>query len=728
MAATLHEYEQLCRRLEKAPDRQARGKQLFELIKPGSDLFRGKAKGVLAFLISLRVPVLTTLARVEQLSSFGNDFTAALVDEAAQASEVDTNALMNAHPQISRLVLSGDPKQNSPVVKAESARERGLAKTLFERLRDHHFPLIQLNIQYRMHPSIARVPLTRFYDQVIADGAPQLPKVPGLPWVRYESESESPADFHRVAVIDVGKEDYPEEKDGEGSTCNPKLARLVLDTADLFARAHVASDVSGERKRETLRIGIITMYRAQEQKLRRLFEGEGGNRNYNDLQSSAVDVFIGTVDEFQGQQRDLILLDTVRTELRLGFVDEHSRFNVAATRAVRGLVGFVSRAVVEDSARTIRPTEGKGAEVWRHWIAEHEKYSAVWKAADLRRHLDSSRQSVSTETQSRSRSTEITSRTCRPMLPQVHRIYMVDGSSVLQSCCPSSEAQGVAHQSLCVRNMGLVLSALQADAAEDRKFHRVEVWLPSKLQRNEEWRELFLLRISADREGVPHVPPSVQWTSESSELTRAANLVCGAETSGHHAEIHVISNDSIDTLQQHGPRFHDVVQVRGWEVGSAGVCRLKPHQQPLPRPQVYNDTSSAPASPPRTADGLTRKMERKPNRDAGTFLSAKALKLDVVTGDAGEMSVSDVLAKFARESEKNFMLRLVKRDLPRQPVTVQQYDTVEWQGKAGTNKINVLHVRSGHRLTLCEDTDIMNARELRQAIAKAKAARDDDEI
>lgn len=102
-------------------------------------------------------------------------------------------------------------------------------------------------------------------------------------------------------------------------------------------------------------IGIITFYRAQKEKLLERF-----NKSDNKALKDAVD--INTVDGFQGQERDVIILSTVCSK-SVGFVGSPQRMNVALTRARSSLIVCLNRdCLIQDPnwAEFIREAEGRG--------------------------------------------------------------------------------------------------------------------------------------------------------------------------------------------------------------------------------------------------------------------------------------------------------------------------------------------------------------------------------
>ena len=240
-------------------------------------------------------------------------FRVVVMDECSQTTE-PTSLLALANFSCERAVLVGDPQQLPPVLShsrsvaddspGSSAAPQGLAKTLFERLAHSGVAPIMLRTQYRCHPTISGIANRLFYAGQLRDGvdaAARPPVVPGLPPVV-------------LCRGDAGCE----RTDGAGSVYNEHEARAAATLLAILVRDH---DVAPDR------IGVICLYRAQAAAVRRF--------TTSDPECAAVPV--STVDAFQGEERDVIILSVARTA-QLGFADSPKRLNVAITRARRHLI------------------------------------------------------------------------------------------------------------------------------------------------------------------------------------------------------------------------------------------------------------------------------------------------------------------------------------------------------------------------------------------------------
>ncbi|PFH46786.1 hypothetical protein AMATHDRAFT_50790 [Amanita thiersii Skay4041] len=251
-------------------------------------------------------------------------FTHIFIDEAGQATEPETLLSVKtiADPN-TNIILAGDPKQLGPIIRSPIARELGLQLSYLERLmnRDAYDTeeylgdtVVKLLQNYRSHPAILEFPNEEFYGgelEVCAEpkkrdryiGCPVLPN-PNFPIV-----------FHTVHGQDDREASSP-------SFFNIDETSQIKHYVDLlrFSRQFRTNDHD---------IGIITPYHAQVLKIRTRLKGY------------ADEIKVGSIEEFQGQERPVIMISTVRSskepieyDLRhtLGFVANPRRFNVAITR------------------------------------------------------------------------------------------------------------------------------------------------------------------------------------------------------------------------------------------------------------------------------------------------------------------------------------------------------------------------------------------------------------
>ena len=246
----------------------------------------------------------------------GQKFGTLFIDEAAQALEAACWIPMR---RVSRVVLAGDHCQLPPTVKSIAALKAGLGTTLMERIATRHPEAVTLlTIQYRMHEDIMRFSSNYFYGG----------RVEAAPEVRFRSILDLDVPMEWVPTQDAGPEGEggaaPEEFQGE-SRINKAEAALTLDVLERYFSRIGRQRLLDER----IDVGIISPYRAQVQLLRRLLMKREALKPFRRL------ISVNTVDGFQGQERDVIVISLVRSndEGQIGFLRDLRRMNVAITRA-----------------------------------------------------------------------------------------------------------------------------------------------------------------------------------------------------------------------------------------------------------------------------------------------------------------------------------------------------------------------------------------------------------
>ena len=263
----------------------------------------------------------------------GLHFPTLFIDEAAQALEA---ACWIAIRRAGRVILAGDHCQLPPTVKCYEALKGGLGRTLMERIaNDKPECVTLLRTQYRMHEDIMRFSSDWFYhNQMVA--APEVKNrsildldLP-MTWIQptpFPSQREgcsnrlTPESYIRKS----NQSPLPLGGDGGGSFFNEAEAHLTL----LALQAYF--ELIGKERilQERIDVGIISPYRAQVQLLRQLL------RKNESLKPFRRCITVNTVDGFQGQERDVIVISLVRSndEGQIGFLRDLRRMNVAITRA-----------------------------------------------------------------------------------------------------------------------------------------------------------------------------------------------------------------------------------------------------------------------------------------------------------------------------------------------------------------------------------------------------------
>ena len=253
----------------------------------------------------------------------GQKFGTLFIDEAAQALEAACWIPMR---RVSRVILAGDHCQLPPTVKSIAALKAGLGKTLMERLVETHPEAVTLlKIQYRMNDDIMRFSSNYFYDGQV-ESAPNV-KYRGILDLDVAMEWVNPSENSENSEYSENSEkSFKESFIGESfGRINKEEAELTLNTLQQYFERIGKQRLLDER----IDVGIISPYRAQVQYLRRLLM----KREF--FKPFRRQISVNTVDGFQGQERDIIVLSMVRSndEGQIGFLRDLRRMNVAITRA-----------------------------------------------------------------------------------------------------------------------------------------------------------------------------------------------------------------------------------------------------------------------------------------------------------------------------------------------------------------------------------------------------------
>lgn len=293
----------------------------------------------------------------------GMKFGTLFIDEAAQALEA---ACWIPMKRASRVILAGDHCQLPPTVKSIAALRAGLGKTLMERIAENKPEVVTLlKIQYRMNDEIMRFSSDWFYGGKV-ESAPQIKYRSVLDydhpitWIDTSNEenqitiegedapedsaSTSSADSASTSSADSASSSSAASASNQNSDLNFKeqfvgesFGRINKAEAELtlLTLAEYFTKISKQRVlSESIDVGIISPYRAQVQYLKKLIKKYEFFKPYRRL------ISVNTVDGFQGQERDVILISLVRSndEGQIGFLKDLRRMNVAMTRARMKLI------------------------------------------------------------------------------------------------------------------------------------------------------------------------------------------------------------------------------------------------------------------------------------------------------------------------------------------------------------------------------------------------------
>lgn len=273
-------------------------------ISINEDLF-SQARVVASTLVSANHRILT-----------GRNFSTLFIDEAAQALEA---ACWIAIRKADRVIFAGDHQQLPPTIKCIEAARQGLDRTLLEKVATHKPHTVSLlKVQYRMHEDIMRFSSDWFYDGML-EAAPEVRN-------RGILDYDTPLVWINTADLDC-REEFVGDSYGR---INKAEATLLLQQLQGYIERIGIERILNER----IDIGIISPYKAQVQYLRNKVRHSSFLRPLRDL------ITVHTIDGFQGQERDVVIISLVRAndEGSIGFLNDLRRMNVAITRARMKLI------------------------------------------------------------------------------------------------------------------------------------------------------------------------------------------------------------------------------------------------------------------------------------------------------------------------------------------------------------------------------------------------------
>ncbi|MCH2235690.1 MAG: AAA domain-containing protein [Crocinitomicaceae bacterium] len=251
------------------------------------------------------------------------DFEAILIDEAGQATEP---SIWSVSELGKKIVLAGDPYQLPPSINSPKAKNYGLDKSLLEIAEELEYPRNLLNVQYRMPKELIGFSNEFFYNNQLMS----------------HTDSIAPIDeFSPIEFIDTAGSGFEETKSDSGAIYNEGELKIV------------------EKRIESLSdFVVISPYRGQVH----LLQDKLG----------LIDTQVNTVDSFQGQEKETIIISLVRSNENgtIGFLSEYRRMNVALTRAQKKLI------VIGDSA-TIG--NDKFYASFLNYVEKNGSYRSVWE-------------------------------------------------------------------------------------------------------------------------------------------------------------------------------------------------------------------------------------------------------------------------------------------------------------------------------------------------------------
>ena len=246
----------------------------------------------------------------------GQRFGTLFIDEAAQALEA---ACWIAIRKAERVIFAGDHCQLPPTVKCLEALRGGLGNTLMQCIVEQKPETVSLlQVQYRMNDEIMRLSSEWFYHGMLQSA----------PEVKYRGilDFDIPIEWINTETMDCNEEFIGENY---GRINKPEAELSVGQLKDYVNR--IGKDRFLE---ERIDVGLISPYKAQVQYLRQLIKRDAFFKPFRSL------ITVNTVDGFQGQERDVIIISLVRAneEGQIGFLNDLRRMNVAITRARMKLI------------------------------------------------------------------------------------------------------------------------------------------------------------------------------------------------------------------------------------------------------------------------------------------------------------------------------------------------------------------------------------------------------
>lgn len=246
----------------------------------------------------------------------GQKYGTVFIDEAAQALEP---ACWIAIRKADRVILAGDHCQLPPTVKCIEALRQGLGDTLMQSVVKNKPEAVSLlKVQYRMNDAIMRFSSEWFYGGMLQSA----------PEVKYRSilDFDTPIEWVNTEGMDCNEE-FVGESYGRINKAEAELSVNQL-------KSYITKIGRGRFIDERIDVGLISPYKAQVQYLRQLLKKDSFFKPYRSV------ITVNTVDGFQGQERDVILISLVRAneDGQIGFLNDLRRMNVAITRARMKLI------------------------------------------------------------------------------------------------------------------------------------------------------------------------------------------------------------------------------------------------------------------------------------------------------------------------------------------------------------------------------------------------------
>ncbi|CAO3620166.1 unnamed protein product [Mucor fragilis] len=358
------EMDETLAKINKTKSRAER-RTMYGLVKDLRKDYRVREKKVVDEVLTSAQVTISTLNGAASKNMWNREFDVVIIDEATQALEAECwIALLKAK----KAILAGDHLQLPPTIKTpikmnqtKKAKKGGLSTetdlstTLFDRLLSMYGDRVKrmLMVQYRMHQKIMEFSSKELYDnKLVADKSVASHLLVDLPSVEESENTDVP-----LVMIDTSDTGLGHEITDDAQEEQSKANELEVELALVHIRALIADGLEEDQ------IGVITPYAAQVSKLKR------------DIREHWPGIEIGTVDGFQGREKEAILLSLVRSNDtgEVGFLAEKRRLNVAMTRAKRHLCVICDSETLLGTKGGAKPAarfDGGFLKRWMEYLSE----------------------------------------------------------------------------------------------------------------------------------------------------------------------------------------------------------------------------------------------------------------------------------------------------------------------------------------------------------------------
>nr|XP_023021067.1 RNA helicase Mov10l1-like [Leptinotarsa decemlineata] len=289
--------------------------------------------------------IITTLIHIGRYSGMLKP-DIVFIDEAAQACEPEVDCALAMIEKGKQIILAGDPRQLGPSTSSLAARRYGLGVSLLERLMDlelyksqdsNYITMLRQN--FRSHSTILKLPNELFYQGQLQAAAPNSENDPIAKIFVYEKIDElrkgkNVTKRRKGKAVEFCNIISKESRQGRSpSYFNGMEMQMVLNYVKALISLQFENSEDNVLQEQ---IGVVTPYIRQVYKVREILR----NNNFEGVE-------VGTTETFQGREKRIIIISTVRAQqdlllhdkqYNLGFVRNEKRFNVALTRAMSKLI------------------------------------------------------------------------------------------------------------------------------------------------------------------------------------------------------------------------------------------------------------------------------------------------------------------------------------------------------------------------------------------------------